>query len=150
MIFLDSLVDDVIVRPGVAAIIQNDNQEILYELRVDCNFWGLPGGRIDPGESALEACVREVQEETGLNVKYDRLVGVYTGLTYGYPLRKYSDNTVQVLEIIVSCSIISGKLRRSNESRDLKWFPVNQLPDPLFPGNDRFIEDFLNNNITVL
>ena len=98
MIFLDSLVDNVIVRPGVAAIIQNDNKEILYELRVDCELWGLPGGRIDPGESVLEACTREVQEETGLNVEYDRLIGVYTGLSHGYPLRKYPDNTIQVLE----------------------------------------------------
>ena len=56
MILLDSLVDDVIVRPGVAVIIQNDNEEILYELRVDCDFWGLPGGRIDPGERFRSRC----------------------------------------------------------------------------------------------
>jgi len=55
------------------AIIQNENNEILFLLRTSSdsfepNTWGLPGGKVDPGETAKEGLVREVQEETGLTV----------------------------------------------------------------------------------
>lgn len=148
--FLDNLVDNVIVRPGVAAFIQNDKGELLYEQRADCGLWGLPGGRIDPGESVLEACEREVYEETGLVVQYEKLVGIYTGLNHKFPLRKYPDNVVQVLEIIVKCTIISGELTCSSESLQLEFYPEHFPPDPLFPGNEVFLNDFLNNKIGIL
>ena len=84
------------------------------------------------------------------NISYENLVGIYTGLNHKFPLRKYPDNVVQVLEIIVKCTIISGELTCSSESLQLEFYPEHFPPDPLFPGNEVFLNDFLNNKIGVL
>ena len=44
--------------------------------RSDNGHWGLPGGYVEPGESVVAACAREVQEETGWAVEVGRLLGV--------------------------------------------------------------------------
>ena len=67
------------IRPGASAIIFDDTgQKVLLTCRTDNGRWCLPGGGMDPGESASECCVREVLEETGLRVRVTRLIGVYT------------------------------------------------------------------------
>lgn len=60
------------------AILVNERNEILLQKRSDFNSWGLPGGAIEFGESAKDACVREFGEETGLKVKVESLLGVST------------------------------------------------------------------------
>lgn len=57
-------------------ILVNEKNEILLQKRSDFNLWGLPGGAIEFGESAEEACVREFWEETGLKVKVKSLLEV--------------------------------------------------------------------------
>ena len=65
--------------PGASAIIFDDTQQkVLLTCRTDNGRWCLPGGGMDPGESASECCVREVLEETGLQVRVTGLTGVYT------------------------------------------------------------------------
>ena len=67
------------LRPGASATIFDDaRQKVLLTRRSDNGRWCLPGGGMDPGESAEETCVREALEETGLNVQVTKLVGVYT------------------------------------------------------------------------
>lgn len=58
------------------AILQNG--KILLTKREDFEVWCLPGGAVDEGESAAQAALREAQEETGLEVKLTRLIGVYS------------------------------------------------------------------------
>ena len=67
------------LRPGASAIIFDDaRQKVLLTRRADNGRWCLPGGGMDPGESVEEACIREVLEETGLEARVTKLVGVYT------------------------------------------------------------------------
>ena len=61
-----------------AVIFDPTGQCVLLTRRSDNGRWCLPGGAMDPGESAAECCAREVLEETGLVVRVDRLVGVYS------------------------------------------------------------------------
>ena len=51
---------------------------ILLILREDFDVWCMPGGHVDPGESIAAAAVREVWEETGIEVRLDGLVGTYS------------------------------------------------------------------------
>ena len=62
--------------PGVCVVILQD-QRVLLTLRQDFPVWCLPGGGIEPGETAAEAAVREVREETGLEVRLTRMIGVW-------------------------------------------------------------------------
>ena len=56
------------IRPGVAAVIFAGDR-VLLQRRDDTGRWGLPGGAVEPGESVRQALVREVREETGLEVE---------------------------------------------------------------------------------
>src|SRR5688572_29186991 len=67
-----------IVVPLVYAIVRNDEGDVLLVRRLDTGDWELPGGRVDPGESAVDALVREVEEEAGLVVDPSRVAGIYT------------------------------------------------------------------------
>jgi ADP-ribose pyrophosphatase YjhB (NUDIX family) len=66
------------IVPSVTAVIRNDLGELLLVHKTDNDLWALPGGGVDPGESVTMAVVREVKEETGIDVVVDDLVGVYT------------------------------------------------------------------------
>ncbi len=67
------------LRPGASAIIfDSSRKKVLLTRRSDNGRWCLPGGGMDPGESAEETCVREALEETGLQVRVTKLVGIYT------------------------------------------------------------------------
>jgi 8-oxo-dGTP pyrophosphatase MutT (NUDIX family) len=65
-----------VIRPGVAAVIFDEGR-VLLQRRDDTGRWGLPGGGVEPGESVRQALIREVREETGLEVEPLRLIGVY-------------------------------------------------------------------------
>src|SRR5438034_11818350 len=71
-----------VIRPGVSAIILT-GEGLLLQRRSDNRLWGLPGGGVEPGESVTEAVVREVREETGLEVVPLRLIGVYSSPEHG-------------------------------------------------------------------
>lgn len=60
------------------AIVRNDRGEVLLVLRADDGNWELPGGRIEVGESAASAAVREVAEEAGVSIVVVGLAGVYS------------------------------------------------------------------------
>ena len=64
--------------PSVTAIVTDDAGRILMVHRTDNDLWSVPGGAMDIGESISEAVVREVKEETGVDVEVTGLVGIYT------------------------------------------------------------------------
>lgn len=73
---------------GRAVVIFDEAWEkILLTRRDDNGQWCLPGGQMEPGESAAECCEREVLEETGLRVHVRRLIGVFSSpdRLYTYP-----------------------------------------------------------------
>ncbi len=107
-------------------------QEVLLSVRSDVRGWELPGGRIEPGEEAREALVREVREETGLVVEVERHVGDY--LRSGF-----RPHTARVY----ICRVISGQEGLSAETLDLSWFPIGDIPEGLLPWYRQPIEDGL-------
>jgi len=57
--------------PAASAIVTNGRGEALMQRRVDNNFWALPGGTMDFGETIVQTAEREVREETGIDVRLD-------------------------------------------------------------------------------
>ena len=129
------------VRVGTAVVVRNRNGYILLEKRSDSGLWGLPGGRIEPRESVVESAVREAKEETGFRVKIVRLLGVYSepaDRIVTYPGRW---GTVHLVDIALEARIVSGKLARSSESEELKFFPPGRLPRDASPPARAILKD---------
>lgn len=114
------------LRVGCSATIFDENREkVLLTRRTDNDRWCLPGGRMEAGESAAEACEREVLEETGLTVCVTRLVGVYSDPNQ---LVIYPDgNKVQIVVLNFEARIIAGELGLSNETTDFGYFSLAEM-----------------------
>ena len=79
---------------------------------------------MDPGESAEETCVREAVEETGLQVRVTKLVGIYTSPN----MVEYADgNGVQPVSFSFEAEIIGGELSLSDETTEYGYFSVDEL-----------------------
>jgi 8-oxo-dGTP pyrophosphatase MutT (NUDIX family) len=135
---------------GVGVVVLNDRSWILLERRRDCGLWGLPGGRIEPGESIREAALREVREETGLTVEVQRLIGVYSepcGRIATYP---DNGDVVHLVDIMLEASVISGKLSCSEESLEVRFFDPGNLPADLVPPAVAPLRDILEGRVGVV
>src|SRR3954468_10829312 len=117
---------DLLLMPAVSALIFNEQGHVLLHQSADDARWYLIGGAMDPGENAADACVREVREETGLIVRPERLVGVYTSPTVVYP----NHDQVVYVGITFRCRVIGGELRvADDESLAVRYFALDQLPE---------------------
>jgi ADP-ribose pyrophosphatase YjhB (NUDIX family) len=121
-----------VIRPGVAAVIF-DGARILLQRRDDNRWWGLPGGGVEPGESVRAAIVREVREETGLDVEPLRLIGVYSDPA-NHQIITYPDgNVIHYVSSVFECAVRGGTLTCCEESLELDWFAPDALPDDTLP-----------------
>ncbi|SRR6266487_2533308 len=119
-------------RIGVSALIF-DGEKILLAHRRDIDWWNLPGGGMEEGEMVDEALVREVREETGLEVKVEQLLGVY------------SKPQKQEVVLTFRCSVTGGVLCETEESRECRYFLSRALPSNTLPKHRQRIEDALLN-----
>ncbi len=114
------------IRTGCsAAIFDKTRQKILLTRRTDNGLWCLPGGAIDPGESVAEACAREVFEETGLEARVLRLIGVYSNPDW---LVEYPDgNRVQIVALSFEAEICGGNLAATREVSEYGYFSLAEV-----------------------
>lgn len=121
-----------LIRPGVAAVIFREGA-VLLQRRDDNGRWGLPGGGVEPGESVSAAVVREVREETGLEVAPLRLIGVYSA-PENHQIMRYPDgNAIHYVSCCFECTIVGGTLACGDESLALEWFDPDALPEDVMP-----------------
>jgi 8-oxo-dGTP pyrophosphatase MutT (NUDIX family) len=138
------------VRVGVGVVITNAEGWILLEKRSDCALWGFPGGRIEAGESIREAAVREVFEETGLTVRITRLLGAYSEPSERIVTFLDNGEVVQLVDLMVEATILSGELTCSSESLELRFFDPAHLPPDMVPPALSPLNDYLAGFIGVL
>ena len=130
---LDAESSSAIFRIGVFALIFNQEKQILLGHRRDIDWWNLPGGGMEIGETVDEAICREVFEETGLKVKVEQLVGVY------------SKPQKQEVVLTFLCNVIGGSLQPTEETRESRYFHSYALPENTLPKHRQRIEDALLN-----
>jgi 8-oxo-dGTP pyrophosphatase MutT (NUDIX family) len=131
-----------VIRPGVSAIILTP-AGVLLQRRNDNRLWGLPGGGVEPGESVTEAVVREVREETGLEVAPLRLIGVYSAPDLGQIVTYPDGNVIHSVSASFECVITGGALACGEESLALAWFDPERLPPEVMPMHRVRIVDAL-------
>ncbi|MFF5010080.1 NUDIX domain-containing protein [Streptomyces phaeochromogenes] len=107
------------VVPSVTAVVQDDSGQILLIHKTDNDLWALPGGGHDIGERIGDTVVREVLEETGIQVVVDSIVGLYTDPAH---VLAYDDGEVrQQFSICFQARPVGGSLRTSSESKEVRW-----------------------------
>jgi ADP-ribose pyrophosphatase YjhB (NUDIX family) len=107
------------VVPSTTAVVTDEQARILLVKRRENDLWALPGGGMDLGESIVETAVREVKEETGLDVEVTGLIGVYTNPRH---VMAYTDGEVrQQFSLCFTTRLIGGQLQVDSESTDIAW-----------------------------
>jgi len=131
------------LTPSCTAIIFDPTgQTLLLTRRSDNGEWCLPGGTMDPGESAAECCAREVLEETGLVVRVGRLIGVYST---PHRIIEYADgNRRQGLTMNFEAVPIGGELCVTDETTEAGYFSPEQMKsmDVMEPVYERVADAF--------
>jgi 8-oxo-dGTP pyrophosphatase MutT (NUDIX family) len=128
------------VRPSVSAVIFDRRGRLLLQQRSDGGQWGLPGGSVEIGESVHDAVIREVREETGLQVTVLRLVGVYS--EPALQVVRYPDGNVwHYVSVCFECAVRSGELTTCDETLALRYVPAARLPATLLPNHRIRIRD---------
>ncbi|MEO6148015.1 MAG: NUDIX domain-containing protein [Sulfuriferula sp.] len=111
------------------AVIFDEESRVLLCHRTDMDAWNLPGGGVEGVESPWDAVVREVMEEVGLEVRVERLIGIY------------SVPEQQVLACTFLCVPIGGNICFSAEADDIRWFTRDSLPPSTLPRHIERVND---------
>jgi ADP-ribose pyrophosphatase YjhB (NUDIX family) len=131
------------VLPGVAAVVLDHEGRVLLIQRSDNGLWGVPTGHIEPSETVSEAIIREVREETGLQVAIQRASGIYSqpdAQIYTYT----SGEIAHYITTCFRCEVVNGMLRSDGQETLAATFAdPRQLPEPFMPVHRQWINDAL-------
>jgi ADP-ribose pyrophosphatase YjhB (NUDIX family) len=131
------------VVPSTTVAVRDDAGRLLLIHKIDNDFWALPGGGMDLGESIADAAVREVAEETGLTVEVTGLVGIYSDPGH---VMAYDDGEVrQEFSVCFHARVLSGEPREDgSETKEVRWVDPADVPDlSIHPSMRRRIDDAL-------
>ncbi len=111
--------------PCVGAVVRDDQGRLLLVQRANepgRGLWSIPGGRIEPGESAQDAVIREVAEETGLTVVVTGLAGVVERAAPGGGVYVIEDHVARLAAGVDPASLLAG-----DDASAAAWVPVTEL-----------------------
>lgn len=127
---------------AASAVVTDEAGRIVLHRRTDNNLWALPGGTTEFGESIAQTVVREVREETGLEVEPLYVIGVYSDPQHVFA---YDDGEVrQEFSVCTACRILGGDVTVSVESFEVGFFTPLEIE--ALPMHERIrvrIRDFL-------
>jgi 8-oxo-dGTP pyrophosphatase MutT (NUDIX family) len=128
------------------ALIRDADRRLLFQRRTDFDWWGLPGGIVELGETFRDCAVREAAEETGLHVEPHRLIGLYTSpqWDFAYP----NGDEVQQFTVALECRVLGGQLQPDRfESTLSQFFSLDDIPTSCPPWYGAMIRDLKNNSV---
>jgi ADP-ribose pyrophosphatase YjhB (NUDIX family) len=132
------------ILPAVAAAIFNERGEVLLQKRKDVKKWCIISGHVEFGETIEGAILREIEEETNVKANIVRLIGIYSlpaSQTYNY-----EDRTVQYITSYFEARLINmfNPDYSNNETQQLKFFQLQNLPNDFALINPYWLTDALN------
>jgi len=119
---------DQLIGVGATTLVFNNKNELLLNLRCDTNNWGIPGGSKELNETLEECAIRELKEETNINVNDLELITVLSGKEYYF---KYpNEDELDCVIALYKVSNYEGELNiNDGESKELKFFSLDNLPE---------------------
>lgn len=134
------------LHPAVFAVVRDQTGRVLLSRRADTPNWELPGGKIELGESAPQAAVREVAEETGVAIPVTGLSGVYTDP--GHVMVYATSEVRQQFALCVHAVPVSGEPRPDLvEMINVAWIAIEDLTAiPVQPSMRLRIHDALEHS----
>ena len=128
----------VFLDPKVAAVslVVDGDGLVMVKRGVEPQYgkWAFPSGYVDRGEVVEAAAIREVKEETGLDVALDKLIGVYS--LEGNP----------VVLVVYSAHITGGAVKIGHDALDVRTFALSELPPLPFPHDEKMLNDWQRGN----
>ena len=122
---------------SVAGLVSNDNGEILL-INSPRRGWEYPGGMVEPGETFQDALIREIKEESGVDVEITGFIGLCKNVEK------------DVVNIDFSCRYLSGELTTSNESSEVMWVRKEDALDMVtFPLTRKRLQNMLSESDKV-
>ena len=117
---------------AVVVLVSNGSKLLLVKRAIEpaLGKWSFPSGYVDIGEVVETAAVREVKEETGVDIKINFLVGAYSSSSRPLVLLAYG------------AEVSGGIMKLNHEVLDLGYFSPECLPDMPFPHDDEILRDW--------
>lgn len=106
-----------------ALVIRED--KILFQRRTDNGKWGLIGGLVEMNETYEQTALREIREETGLEVRLDSFLGIF----HNHNMVWSNGDAAHVISAMFTATIVSGEPRIDEESYELRFFGKDEIPE---------------------
>ena len=125
----------------VGGIIEKDGKYLLVQEAQEKAYkkWNFPAGHLDFNESLKEGAIREIKEETGLVIANPQLYDVIANVHMIYP----NQDEVYYTDVVYVVTDYTGTLSHDAESTELKWFPINELPENIMQTQIAYITRFV-------
>lgn len=139
--------NEYIMVNATAIVIVNELNEVLLEKRADNQLWGLPGGLIELNESIKIAAIREVKEETNLDIELTRFIGIFSNPFMRWREKDYA----KVFTFAFTAKVVGGELKiNDHESTEMKYFAYEELPPLHSIDTIEIIEQYYNNKFFTI
>ena len=129
-------------KVDVRGLVFNEDQEVLLVKEKVDGKWTIPGGWADVGYTASEVAVKEVKEETGLDIKVDQLLAVYDKKCHPHPPQAY-----YVYKIVFLGVVTGGEIATTHDILDVGYFRMDHLPEL---SEDRILESQLKELVELI
>jgi mutator protein MutT len=120
---------------SVAGIVVNDEGKVLVIRRRDNGHWEPPGGVLEIGETFEEGARREVQEETGISVRVERLTGVYKNMKRG------------IVALVFRCAPLDRPTSVTDEAAEIRWMTLDEVHDAMTPAYSVRVTDAFESTV---
>jgi 8-oxo-dGTP diphosphatase len=118
-------------KPCVGALIIDEDRILLVKRKQEPykGYWDIPGGFLEGGEHPENGLLREIREETGLEVRPIKLLGIF--------MDKYGPDADDTLNIHYLAEVIGGEAKAGSDAGELRWFSKKNLPKRIAFRNGR-------------
>lgn len=146
--YLRSMVGNkMVMLNSTAVILTNSENQILLQKRSDNGLWGLPGGLLELDETIEEGAIREVKEETNLDIRITKFIGVFIN-----PLMTWrKQDKAKVFGFGFVGEVVGGELNiNDKESLELRYFNIDELPSLHSQDNQDMMDAYIAGRFNLI